>query len=232
MTPRWVVRQVTPEDYLKIQDLCMKVYPFTKPWNDKQLESHKRLFPEGQLVAVHPETNIVVGLAFSLIVNWDDYSMQDTWRDFTDAGYFTNHDPVDGKTLYGAEVMTHPNYRGQGIGRALYDARRALCMRFHLLRIRAGARMVGYGTYAAELSPEEYLLKVAKLELFDATVSFQIKQGFKPLAVVPQYLGDDPETLGFAAVIEWINPEMATEADFAKQKERFERYVLKKVENE
>ena len=27
------------------------------------------------------------------------------------------------------------------------------------------------------------------------------------LAVVPHYLTDDPESLGYAAVIEWLNPE-------------------------
>jgi hypothetical protein len=34
--------------------------------------------------------------------------------------------------------------------------------------------------------------------------------------VVPHYLGSDPESLGYAAVIEWVNPRMpgTPSADF------------------
>lgn len=231
MNPNWIIRQATPDDFLKIQDVCAKVYPFTKPWNLEQLRSHSKHFPEGQIVAVHPDTKLIVGFAFSLIVNWEDYSMETSWRDFTDSGYFTNHDPVDGKTLYGAEVMTHPDYRGQGVGKALYQGRRELCKKFHLLRIRAGARMVGYATYKDELSPEEYLVEVAEERIFDPTISFQIKQGFRPLAVVKGYITDDPETLGYAAVIEWLNPDIATKENVEIQNMHFYKHVLKKVED-
>lgn len=228
----WVVRPVTPADFEGIQDLCLRVYPFTKPWNIEQLKSHDEVFRDGQLIACDPDSGRIVGFAFSLIVNWEDYTMQDSWRDFTDAGYFTNHDPEHGRTLYGAEIMTDPELRGQGVGKALYEARRQLCEKLKLLRIRAGARMRGYHVYADELSPEEYLLKVAQLKIFDPTISFQIKRGFKPLAVVPQYLQGDPESLGYAAVIEWINPQVATAQDFEKQKQRFEKYVIRKIEED
>lgn len=92
--------------------------------------------------------------------------------------------------------------------------------------------MRGYHMYAEEMSPAEYLYKVAKMQLFDPTLSFQIKRGFKPLAVVHQYLQGDPESLGHAAVIEWINPEVAKPEDFEKQRERFEKYVVRKMEEE
>ncbi|MEO6969541.1 MAG: hypothetical protein ABI217_01435 [Chthoniobacterales bacterium] len=51
-------------------------------------------------------------------------------------------------------------------------------------------------------------------DLNDPTLSFQIKQGFVPLAVAPDYLHHDPESLGYAAVIEWLNPEVAKAEDF------------------
>ncbi len=71
----------------------------------------------------------VVGMAASLIVFWDDYDMKDSWRDFTDHGMFTNHDPVKGRTLYGAEVMVRPSMQGRGIGSKIYHARRELVRR-------------------------------------------------------------------------------------------------------
>ena len=43
--------------------------------------------------------------------------------------------------LYGAEVMVHPARQGTGVGKCLYEARRALTIRLGLLRIRAGARL-------------------------------------------------------------------------------------------
>ena len=43
-------------------------------------------------------------MAASLVISWDDYEVTGTWGDFTDRGLFTNHDPVNGRTLYGAEV--------------------------------------------------------------------------------------------------------------------------------
>ena len=79
-------------------------------------------------------------MAASLIVLWDDYDMTSSWRDFTEHGTFRNHDPK-GRTLYGAEVMVHPDEQGRGIGKKLYAARRELVRRMGLLRIRAGARL-------------------------------------------------------------------------------------------
>jgi GNAT superfamily N-acetyltransferase len=209
MTPprEFEVRQTRPEDFDGIAELTQAVYPTSPPWNRPQLASHLAVFPQGQLVAVERTTGRVVGMAASLIVLWDDYDMDTAWRDFTALGMFTNHDPAQGHTLYGAEVMVHPDYQGRGIGGLLYQARRDLVRRYGLLRIRAGARLRGYHRYAATMSPSEYVDRVVKGELHDPTLSFQLHRGFKVLSVVSGYLKDDPESLGYAAVIEWLNPE-------------------------
>jgi GNAT superfamily N-acetyltransferase len=146
-------------------------------------------------------------MAASLIVDWDEYDIGDDWRDFTNDGLFTNHNPDTGRTLYGAEVMVDPSRQGQGIGKLLYARRRELAMRFHLLRIRAGARLRGYYRHAEAMSPSEYVERVVAGDLVDPTLSFQISQQFVVLKVVAGYLRNDPESLGHAAVIEWRNPE-------------------------
>ncbi len=120
-----------------------------------------------------------------------------------------------GRTLYGAEVMVHPEIRGSGIGGKLYDARRALAERLGLLRIRAGARLRGYHRYAERMDAREYVRRVVRGSYRDPTLSFQIHRGFHVLAVVSGYLRHDPESLGWAAVIEWLNPAVATAADQA-----------------
>lgn len=210
-----------PEHFDGIRALSELVYPGAVPWSLAQLQSHLRIFPEGQFVVIDDDTDVIIGMAASLIVWWDDYAFTENWANFTDAGLFTNHDSAKGRTLYGAEVMTHPERRGLGVGKALYTARRTLAERLGLLRIRAGARLRGYHTYASDMSAEQYAIKVAKGELNDPTVSFQISQGYHILAVVEGYLRHDPESLGWAAVIEWLNERVATPEDWRHRDPKF-----------
>lgn len=217
---RVVVRQTRPADFEGIVSLCRRIYPHSAPWNVAQLQSHLDVFPEGQFTAVDPDTGAIVGMAASLILNWDDYNVTDNWKDFTDGGYFRNHDAVHGRTLYGAEVMVDPEWRGQGVGKLLYDARANLVDRLRLLRIRAGARLRGYHRHK-ELSAAEYTARVCRGELADPTLTFQLKRGFRVLGVVSGYLVGDPESDGYAALIEWLNPDIATAQHYAEQPERF-----------
>jgi len=210
-----LVRQTTPDDFPGIIEMSRDVYPTSPAWSIEQLASHLGVFPEGQLVAVNASSGAIVGMAASLIVLWDDYEMTGSWRDFTDHGMFTNHDREHGRTLYGAEVMVRPTLQGRGVGSQLYKARQTLAERLALLRIRAGARLRGYSRCAQEMSAKDYVGKVITGELQDPTLSFQLKHGFQVLTVVPDYLRHDSESLGFAAVIEWINEAVAKPEDYA-----------------
>ena len=209
-----VVRQTTPDDFAGIAAVTQRVYPESPPWTERQLASHLEVFPEGQLVAIDVQSERVVGMAASLIVLWDDYEIAASWRDFTDAGMFTNHDPEHGRTLYAAEVMVDPSMQGRGVGTLLYDARRELVTRLGLLRIRAGARLCGYHRYAAQMPASQYVERVLRGELRDPTLSFQLSRGFHVLDVVSGYLRHDPQSLGWAAVIEWVNAEVARPDDY------------------
>jgi GNAT superfamily N-acetyltransferase len=198
---RVFVRNTEPDDFGQIGELCRWVYPTTAPWTTDELGSHLRIFPEGQFVAVDRERDRLVGMCASLIVRWDHYDMLDSWDDFTAHGTFTNHDPVHGRTLYGAEAIVDPTLQGHGVGGKLYATRRALVERLGLLRIRGGARLRSYHRYARHMSAADYTVKVVHGEIDDETLSFQLHEGFHVLAVVPHYLDTDPETLGYAALI-------------------------------
>ena len=67
------------------------------------------------------------------------------------------------------------------------------------------------------MSPDEYVAAVVGGRLKDATLSFQLREGFKVISVVSEYLKFDPESLGFAAVIEWLNPAVAPPEEFDRQ---------------
>lgn len=203
--------------------LCRRVYPETPPWRVDQLESHLSRFPEGQFVIVESATDRVVAMASSLIVHWDDYAFDANWREWTAAGTFANHDPENGRTLYGAEVMVDPTIQRRGLGKRLYRARRRLVRELGLRRIRAGARLRGYHRHAGQLTPEQYAQAVVRGDLRDPTLSFQLREGFDVVAVVHSYLHDDSESLGYAAVIEWLNPDLAGPEDSAERDPRYEK---------
>jgi len=219
--PEIAIRNTRPDDFAGIAELTRRVYPDTPTWSKEQLASHLAVFPEGQFVAIEAVSARVVGMAASLVVRWDEYEMDASWRDFTDHGMFTNHDPVRGRSLYAAEVMADPALRGRGIGSRLYEARRSLVETAGLLRIRAGARLRGYHTHAGRMDAVEYATRVVRGEISDPTLSFQLRRGFRVLAVVEGYLRHDPESLGYAAVIEWINERVARPEDWAGQPQRF-----------
>ncbi len=217
------VRPTQSSDFSQIEALCRAVYPSSPPWTAKQLSSHLDLFPEGQLVAIDADSR-VVGMAASLVVLWDDYDAMGSWRDFTAGGMFSNHDITRGRTLYGAEIMVDPTAQGGGIGSALYRARRALAQRLGLLRIRAGARLRGYGAVADVMSPFEYVVAVASGKRRDPTLSFQLGRGFHVFDVVHGYLQHDPESRGWAALIQWINTAVASPDDFGVSDPRLVPY--------
>jgi GNAT superfamily N-acetyltransferase len=196
------VRQTQVEDFPAITALSEKVYPNEPPWSADYLRAHRDVFPEGQLVAVDSQTGEVVGMAASLRLAWDEYDDASRFVDATSWGKFDNHEP-DGPTLYGAEVMVDPGRRRQGIGRALYAARRDLARRLGVERIVAGARLPGYGAHASEMTAEQYVEAVVRGELSDPTLSFQLSEGFSVLGVIPSYQRLDDKSRGYAALIEW-----------------------------
>jgi predicted amidohydrolase/GNAT superfamily N-acetyltransferase len=207
---RYLVRKTESKDFENIISLCHAVYPQSPSWTTVQLQSHLNLFAEGQMVVEERTTGELVGFSASLIIYRADYDWGTPWRIFTSNGMFTNHDPEKGKTLYGAEIMVHPDFQGTGVGSELYRARENLAKSMGLKRICAGARLPGYHKHNSTMTAEEYVSAVEQKKLWDPTLSFQLNRGFKVLRVVSEYLRHDPESLGYAAIIEWQNPDFST----------------------
>jgi ribosomal protein S18 acetylase RimI-like enzyme len=213
------VRNTEPADFAAVSDLTRRVYPWLAPWTPELLAAHADRFPEGQLVAIDDSSGDVVGMAASLIISWDDYDRDDSYKEFVGTGRFEPHDP-GGRTLYGAEVMVDPDHQGQGIGKALYAARRKLVRDLGLLRIRAGGRIPGYADYADQMSAVDFVIEVINGRLDDPTLGFQLSQGFRVFGVIPDYM-PDPESRGYATLIEWINGRVAGPEDYAKRNPKF-----------
>jgi GNAT superfamily N-acetyltransferase len=117
---------------------------------------------------------------------------------------FINHNP-NADSLYGADISVHPEFRRKGIATMLYNVRKSLCVRLNLRRVIAGGRLYNYNKYAKIMSPKQYAKKAENGELKDPVISFQLKNDFKLIKVLPNYLYDK-RSLNYAAFIEWSNP--------------------------
>ncbi len=217
-----IVRNTRPDDFVGIRQMAQLIYPNIAPWESEQLQRHLDLFPQGQFVAVEKGSGLVVGMCSGLIIDWDRYEAEMDWAKFTDNGAYTNHDPVDGGTLFAADVMVRPGMQGHGIGKRLYThGRFGLARQIGMRRILAGSRLRGYSAFASKMSAEDYVVEVVHGRINDPTLSFQLAQGFHVLAVVSGYFEGDAPSQGYAAVIEWLNPEVADAEDYDQGDPRY-----------
>jgi GNAT superfamily N-acetyltransferase len=201
-----IIKNLTENEISKVVNLQkesfadMAIYSVT--WSDFSLRNHIRIFPQGQLYAEF--NGRLVGSCSSLIVSLKTDYESHTWSDITEYGSFSNHNP-DGDSLYGADISVHPEFRHKGIATMLYNARRDLAIKLNLRRIIAGGRLFDYCKYANIMSAEEYANKVVNGELEDPVLSFQLKNGFKFIKILSNYLYDK-RSLNYASFVEWLNP--------------------------
>ncbi|MHB1278765.1 MAG: GNAT family N-acetyltransferase [Bacteroidia bacterium] len=200
--PTIIQRTAIPEDFGEIIKLSKKCFPEQDPWTANMLESQYRLFPEGmQIIEYEGE---IVGSATSLIVDMEEYDDNHSWAEISDNGFITNHDP-EGDTLYGIEVMVHPEYQGLKIGRRLYEMRRELCEVMNLKQILIGGRLPNYHLYSDELGVRAYVKRVVDKKIKDSVLTFQISQGFYIRKIIKDYLPNDQESEGYGVLMEWAN---------------------------
>lgn len=198
------VRNLTIADYTDFAEAMSLAYSKIggQPWTREQIETILKIFPEGQLcVTVNGK---LVAAAMALIIDYEKFGDNHTYRQITGAGTFNTHDP-NGDVLYGIDVFVHPDYRNMRLARRLYDARKELCETLNLRAIVAGGRIPYYGKYANELTPKQYIEKVQNKELYDPILTFQLSNGFHVKKVLRNYLTIDTQSKQYATLIEWNN---------------------------
>lgn len=206
-----IIRNIASEDIPDIVELQKQSFPLMAKdgliWDEYHLESHMRIFPEGQFCA--ELGGKIIASSSSLVTSLTPDYREHTWKEATSYGMFTNH-TLKGDSLYGADISTHPDSRGLGIATLLYDARKDLAVKLNLRRIIAGGRLFNYCEYAKKMSAQEYAEKVVKGELNDPVLSFQLNNGFRFIKVLPNYMKDS-RSLNYASFIEWINPKYVSQ---------------------
>ncbi|PHI21253.1 carbon-nitrogen hydrolase [Lewinellaceae bacterium SD302] len=192
------------EDHAELKAAMLRIYGHLEDsyWNKKQLNKLIKIFPEGQIVI--KVNGVMAGVALSIIVDYDCFEDQHTYREITQNYTFETHSD-DGDMLYGIDVFILPEYRGLRLGRRLYDYRKELCEKLNLKGIAFGGRLPNFHKYAGEMSPKAYIEKVKRKEIHDPVLNFQISNDFFPSKIMKGYLEGDDASNEFAVLMEWKN---------------------------
>jgi hypothetical protein len=200
------IRPMQPADFAAVRAICARVYLDEPPYTEEELAEHHALFPQGQLVASQRATGTVAGAHFTLRLRMADYHVDDSWDILTAKGSFADDDPAHGHTLYGADLFVSPDFQRHGLAHGLTDATRAIVVDERLWRMVGGSRLPGYSQVAATVSAEQYVAGVVAGVRIDPVLTVHLKDGWKVVRAVHGYMQHDPESMNWAAVIQWINP--------------------------
>lgn len=202
----FVITTIQPAYFEGLAELQRIAYPTLGAHELMRVEhfaSQYRVFPEGQIVVLDGER--VIGQGSGFFLDFDFEHPAHTFADICDNFYFRTHNP-NGAYYYGADISVHPDYRGRGIGKLIYHARKDLLRRHNRRGIVAGGLIPGYADYKRSMSVQEYVDRVVAGELTDSTLTFQLKQGFVVRGLIENYIVDSASD-NWATLIVWENPD-------------------------
>jgi GNAT superfamily N-acetyltransferase len=213
-SPQWldqamsklIITTLRPKHFAALEALQRTVYPTLGSHELMRAEhfaAQYERFPQGQVVALLD--NQVIGQGSGFFIDFDFAHPDHTFSEICDGFYFTHHDP-NGAYYYGADISVHPNFRGRGIGRRIYDARKEVVRQANRRGIVGGGLIPGYAAHKANCSPQEYVEQVISGELRDSTLSFQLAMGFQVRGMIANYI-EDSASDNWATLIEWVNPD-------------------------
>lgn len=205
MTPieKLSLEHIKPTDLEEVRELMKKCYPKIQDptWSKKELRKLTKIFPDGQVVI--KVDGKIVACALSIIIHYKLFDDKHKYLDITGNDTFNTHTD-DGDTLYGLDLMVHPDYRGLRLGRRLYDYRKELCEELNLKSIVFGGRLPNFHKFD-DISAKEYINKVKRKEIHDPVLNFQLSNDFHVKRVVKNYLPEDDASESYAALLEWAN---------------------------
>jgi predicted amidohydrolase/GNAT superfamily N-acetyltransferase len=191
-------------DYEELNEVMMEAYPnLPEPsWTKKQINTLIKKFPEGQIVI--KINGQIAACALSIIVDYGRYANSHTYKKITGDYTFDTHDE-DGDILYGIDVFVRPKYRGNRLGRRLYEYRKELCEDLNLEGIVFGGRIPNYFEHSDEMTPKQYIEKVKLREIHDSVLNFQLSNDFHVIKVLKGYLEGDEASQEYAVLLKWDN---------------------------
>ena len=197
------LRNLNVQDYPQLKRLMDRVYDdIGGAWPKETIVRLIEEFPDGQIAI--DDDGTLVGVALSLLVDYTTFSNPHKYDDLIGQREIILNNS-NGDALYGLDVLIDPDYRGHRLGRRLYDSRKELCRSKNLRAILAGGRIPNYYQYSDNLQPTEYIDQVARKEIYDPILSFQLANDFQVKRLMRKYLPEDEKSQGYATLLEWNN---------------------------
>ena len=206
---RLTVRNARIRDIPAINDLIERVYKDEGmgAYSHGELSGQIHHFPQGVIVVLYDER--IVGYCATFRISGEIALKPHSWAEITGNGYAARHDP-EGDYLYGMEVCVDPEYRGYRIGQRLYNERKKLCQALNLKGIVFAGRLPTAARRAKRYaSIDEYVMQIVHKHQRDPVLSFQLRNGFEVLGVIPNYLPSDRVSLGYGVHLIWRNPKVS-----------------------
>lgn len=201
-----VFTNLTKEMAAQCAALELQAFPHADPnelLNQDDIEAYADIFPEGFFVCLDGDR--VVGQGAGIFLDFDFDDIQHRIVDITGEHQCLKHD-WDGDWYYGTDIVVHPDYRRRGIGKRLYQLRKDVVKEHNKRGIIAGGHPNDYSKHKESMSVEEYVAAVKERELYDATLTFQMDNGFEIRGVLYDYLQEEA-TNNASALIVWENPD-------------------------
>lgn len=201
------VQTLTPKWFDAAAQLQRDCYPTLDPIElirEEHLVVQHEVFPDGQFIVLETQedgSRLAVGMGSGFFCAFDFEHANHRFREFCDQLYFRNHNP-DGDWYYGADICAHPDHRGKGIGRLLYEARQGLVRQHGKRGIVAGGLIPGYADHKHAMPVQDYVEAVVRGELIDPTLTFQLRNGFTVRGLIEDYLEDEASD-NWATLIVW-----------------------------
>ncbi len=196
------------DDLVALELLCFPTVDVDDLLTVEGILLQEKLFPEGAFMVLDGDR--VVAMASGVFVDYDISQPQHSMDDVVGPLGMEHHDP-EGDWYYGIDIAVHPEYRGRGIARRLYDLRKQLVIDHGKRGIIAGGVIPGYADHKHAMTAQDYVEAVASGELTDPTLSAQIRNGFEVRGVIADYVHDD-STDNWASFLVWFNPHLNTDA--------------------
>lgn len=197
---------LTPEFAPQCAELELASFPEAEPADlisEEDFRAYAKTFPEGFFLCLDGDR--LVGQGAGIFLDFDFDHPQHSIVGITGEHQCGNHDP-EGDWYYGTDIVVSPDYRRRGIGKRLYELRKDVVRRYNKKGIIAGGHIVGFADHKHYLSADEYIEKVARREIYDATLTFQLDNGFEALCALADYIEEEALD-NWAALIVWKNPQ-------------------------
>ncbi|MBX7197868.1 MAG: GNAT family N-acetyltransferase [Rhodospirillaceae bacterium] len=200
------IRYAKIADIPEIMSLMARTYADMPSYSEDMLRGQITRFSQGQFVAEY--NGRIVGYCATFITTEAVALANHTWREITGGGFASRHDS-HGDILYGMEVAVDPAMRSKRIGQRFYNERKRLCEQLALKGVVFAGRLPGLARKIKQVGDAEtYVNNVQARKIRDQVLSFQLRNGFKIVRILENYLPSDKASMGYATLMFWKNERL------------------------